>query len=137
MSAPRSYSYPVSPPGVVAAPYPPPCWAQVGLQEASVGVRVATDAAGALLREPLPGAPLGALDCRPHPLRVRKAQVPGEHGGDPLPLGLHYREQPSGRVDETGEVQPAEPGGNDGLYSGKSRPLADSSEEDKKGRLIR
>src|SRR4029453_1968854 len=42
--APRSFGYPVSPPDVVRAPCPPPCLAQVVLQEASVGVRVAADA---------------------------------------------------------------------------------------------
>jgi hypothetical protein len=70
-------------------PYPPPRSAQVGLQEPSVGVRVAADAAGALVREPLP---VGSRDRPPHLRPRREAKPAGEHGGDPFSLGLHHRE---------------------------------------------
>jgi hypothetical protein len=34
-------------------------------------------------------------------------------GGDPLALGLDHRQQSSRRVDESGEVEPGQPGTND------------------------
>src|SRR5512133_1461111 len=66
---------------------------------------IAADAVGALLWEALAGAPFSSLDRLPHPRLRKEAELPGQHGGDPLPLSFHHGEQPARRVDEAGEEQ--------------------------------
>src|SRR6266498_3875339 len=111
------------------APHPPPGAAQVRLQQPPVGVRIAAHAVGALVREALPRAPLGSLDRAPHLCRRREAQPPGEHGGDPFRLSFHHRDRPPGVSTKPAKYSPPTSGGAIRRYSGKSRPLATSSEE--------
>src|SRR5262245_13832758 len=82
--------------------------AKIGLQEPPVGVRVAADARGALVRKAFAGARFDALDLPAHLIPWREAESPREGGGDPLALRLHHREQAAGRVDEAGEVEPVD-----------------------------
>jgi hypothetical protein len=83
-----------------------------------------------LVREALAAAPLSPVDRAPHRRGVGQAQAPAEHGGDPLGLGLHHRQQPTRRVHEAGQQQPAEPGRDDAPVQ---RQLAATGSQQRRG----
>jgi hypothetical protein len=110
---------------------------EIRAQKPPVGVGIAADASGILIRKSPAGPSLRPLDRPLHLCRRRESETPAHHRRDPVPLFLHDGEQTSRGVDEPREVQPGQIGCDDAPIQGKHPPVRRGSEDDKKGTLTR